>query len=141
MWQWFIISPTLWLSMDYFCFIQQLRSFLDLIIHFLNFSQSSQLYFYLSGKVGWNCFIIVSVPNWFVIERGGKWIKIFISIYQYLEIGGRFTTTFLLTLISIFSHKYGWVWEVIYKERESVLYHGIKTQRSVLKNKAVGQVF
>ena len=33
------------------------------------------------------------------------------------------------------------VWEVIYTERESVLYHGIKTQRSVLKNEAVGQVF
>ena len=31
--------------------------------------------------------------------------------------------------------------DVIYKERESVLYHGIKTPRSVLKNEAVGRVF
>ena len=31
--------------------------------------------------------------------------------------------------------------DVIYTERESVLYHGIKTPRSVLKNEAVGQVF
>ena len=29
---------------------------------------------------------------------------------------------------------------VIYTERESVLYHNIKAQRSVLKNEAVGQV-
>ena len=31
--------------------------------------------------------------------------------------------------------------DVIYTERESVLYHGIKTPRSVLKTEAVGQVF
>ena len=31
--------------------------------------------------------------------------------------------------------------DVIYTERESVLYHGIKTPRSVLKNEAVGRVF
>ena len=30
---------------------------------------------------------------------------------------------------------------VIYTEWESVLYHGIKTPRSVLKNEAVGRVF
>ena len=30
---------------------------------------------------------------------------------------------------------------IYYTERESVLYHGIKTPRSVLKNEAVGQVF
>ena len=34
-----------------------------------------------------------------------------------------------------------WKYYVIYTERESVLYHGIKTPRSVLKNKAVGRVF
>ena len=32
------------------------------------------------------------------------------------------------------------VGDVIYTEHESVLYHGIKTQRSVLKNEAVGRV-
>ena len=31
--------------------------------------------------------------------------------------------------------------DVIYTERESVLYHGIKTPRSVLKNEAVDRVF
>ena len=31
--------------------------------------------------------------------------------------------------------------EVIYKERESVLHHGIKTPRSVLKNEVIGRVF
>ena len=30
---------------------------------------------------------------------------------------------------------------VIYKEQDSVLYHGSKTPRSVLKNKAVGRVY
>ena len=34
-----------------------------------------------------------------------------------------------------------YMYYVIYTERESVLYHGIKTPRSVLKNEAVGRVF
>ena len=34
-----------------------------------------------------------------------------------------------------------YMYYVIYTERESVLYHGIKTPRSVLRNEAVGRVF
>ena len=34
-----------------------------------------------------------------------------------------------------------WVFDVIYKERESILYYGMKTPRSVLKNEAVNEFF
>ena len=66
------------------------------------------------------------------------------SCYTYRELAMHQVIFLHINRISCSSPRkrlLGVLFYVIYTERESVIYHGIKTPRSVLKNEAVGRFF